>query len=270
MKKFLVSFILIAALIIPTCINSLAASPAKNGIYEVPIEIRKSDGTSIADEGSVFAQTALLEISNGKKHLTIVSPTSIIGLQLNYYTNGTVSGNTSSCEIVKNVKIGETTYPGGYRFPISGTGQLVGIMIKLPFAPVSVSARIYIDYDKAVYISELEDTTTGNTPGSTSKSEFPTFSGGSSHTYEYPYALDKHTTSGQSINDYKGGANEADTTSSSEITENFEDETKETKVMKNVKKKQDNTGVIVGGVILAVVIIGLAAWMIISRSKESH
>lgn len=272
MKKFLVSLIFIITLIASTVMCAFAASPTKDGIYQVPIQIRSADSNAESEQSKFFYEAALLEIKSGNKYLTVASLSSIAGFEFYYYTNGSVSGSTKAAEKVKNIKIGDRTYPAGYKIPLNGSGQLVGIVMEIPFTDVSVSARIYIDYDNCKYIPE-EDSTQGSTSGS-SKLELPTSSEGSSYTYNYPYAL-KQPTAGENSNDtYE----KYDYTYESELSEEAvsdkydtateKDSNEVTTAAQRSKRDDGSTGVIIGGVILGVILIGLAGWVIIAKAKE--
>lgn len=273
MKKLIVSLILSVTLIATTCISAFAATPTKDGVYQVPIQFRKTDGNSIAEQVEFLYETALLEIKGGKKYLTMASLSSIVGFQLYYYTDGSVSGSVQIAERVNNIEINGRTYPSGYKIPLKGNGQLVGIMLEIPYSTVSVSARIFIDYDNCKAVSTPETSTQASSSDS-SKLELPTFSGGSSHTYEYPYALKQPTAQdndSENEDDYAYNAEASDETASENISsENQESEISETKVMTKVQEKDSNTGIIIGGVVLAVILIGLAVMVIMSKSKNKR
>ncbi len=268
MKKLIVSLILSVTLIVTTCISAFAAAPTKDGVYQVPIQFRKTDGNSIAEEVEFLYETALLEIKGGNKYLTMASLSSIIGFQLYYYTDGSVSGSVQIAERVNNIEINGRTYPSGYKIPLKGNGQLVGIMLEIPYSTVSVSARILIDYDNCKAVSTPETSTQASSSDS-SKLELPTFSGSSSYTYEYPYALKQPTAQDNNEDNYEYNAEASDEAASENISsENQESEVSETKVMTKVQEKESNTGIIIGGVILAVILIGLAVMVIMSKSKR--
>lgn len=266
MKKLFISLAVIASILLSTAMCAFAAAPTKDGTYQVSIQLRRADSDESSEGSSFLSQTALLEIKNGKKYLTMVSLTSIIGFNLYYYTDGSVSGDTSTAEIVKNIKIDGFTYPSGYKIPVNGNGQLVGVMMKLPYTSATISGRIYIDYNSCKLIPEDETSAPTNKPETTSEaSENDTI------VFDYPYALKKPGSnqnadydSDYSPNKYsdKEATNTAD-------TDKYENETGETKVVKNVKKKESNTGVIIGGVILGTILLALVGWVIISKAKEN-
>ncbi len=164
---------LICALIGSAVFSSSAAGPDKNGVYEVPIQLRHAEKDTASMGDSYIIHTALLEIEDGVKYITIVSDSSVMNLEFSYYTDGSVTGNTASAEKVKNVEIDGKTYSVGYRFPLKGSGQLAGVKFKASIMPVSPSARVYIDYEKSVMVSSYEETTAAVTASipSTSVSE---------------------------------------------------------------------------------------------------
>lgn len=266
MKKLFISLTLIAAMLLSSAISVFAAAPTKDGTYEVKIQLRRADSDESSEGSSFLSQTALLEVKNGKKYLTMVSLTSIIGFNLYYYTDGSVSGDTATAEIVKNIEIDGTTYPSGYKIPVKGNSQLVGVMMKLPYISATISGRIYIDYNTCKFIPEPETSAPTDKPETSSGT-----SENNTIVYEYPYALKPGSNQG-AVNDYNysysGNSDEESTVSSSNAEKN-EKETSETKVVKNVKKKEDNTGIIIGGVILGAILLALVGWVVISKAKES-
>lgn len=266
MKKLFISLAVIASILFSTVIGTFAAAPTKDGTYEVKIQLRRADSDASAEESSFFSQTALLEVENGKKYLTMVSLTSVIGFRLYYYTDGSVSGDTAAAEVVKNIEIDGTTYSSGYKFPVNGNGQLIGVMLKLPYTSATVSGRIYIDYNTCKFIPEPETSAPTNKPETSSGT-----SENNTIVFEYPYALkpgSNQSTGNDYSYSYSGNSDEESTVSSSN-TEKNENETSETKVVKNVKKKEDNTGIIIGGVILGAILLALVGWVVISKAKES-
>lgn len=268
MKKFLVSVILIAALLSSSAMCAFAAAPSKDGIYQVQIQFRSADDSSEPAEENYFYQTALLEVKGSSKYLTMASLSSIAGFSLYYYTDGSVSGSVDIAEKVSNIKINSRTYPSGYRFPLKGSGQLVGVMLEIPFTPVSVSARIFIDYDSCKLVEETESTTRSSS--GSSKLELPTSSG--SYTYEYPYALKPNTDDDDISITYNAQSasdeTEASENLSSKTTDSRSEKNEVTKASRNSDKDNGNTGVIIGGIVLGVIVIGLAVWVIVAKSKE--
>ena len=266
MKKLIVSLFLATAIIVTTCINAFAAVPTKDGVYVVPIQIRSAEDNSESEQNDFFYQSALLEVENGKKYLTMAALSSMIGFQIYYYTDGSTTGPVQPAKIVKNIEINNRTYPSGYRIPVKGNNQLIGIMFEIPYSTVSVSGRIYIDYDNCKVVSMPNPT---YVPDS-SNFELPTSSGGSSRTYDYPYAL-KQPTSQDNNNedDYKYDATALDETADETAgPEEYENEISETKVMTKLPERNNNTGIIIGGVVLGVILIGLAVVVIMSKSKK--
>lgn len=271
MKKILISLALAAVLVFSCATCAFAAAPSKNGIYQVPIQIRSADSDSQAEQNDYFYSTALLEVDGSDKYLTMVSLSSMAGFALYYYTDGSVTGSTQAAEKVRNIEIGSRTYPSGYRIPLKGSGQLVGIVFEIPFTSVSVSARIFIDYDNCKYISDLE--TSAPSTSSSSSIELPS-SSGNSYTYSYPYALKQPTASegsGSADADYDitDEASLSDEAASENAESKTDSDTKEvTTSASRSGSGNGNTGVIIGGIILGVIILGLAAWAIIVKAKE--
>lgn len=265
MKKLIVSLFLATAIIVTTCINAFAAVPTKDGVYVVPIQIRSAEDNSESEQNDFFYQSALLEVEDGKKYLTMAALSSMIGFQIYYYTDGSTTGSVQPAKIVKNIEINNRTYPSGYRIPVKGNSNLIGILFEIPYSSVSVSGRIYIDYDNCKVVSTPNPT---YVPDS-SNFELPTSSGGSSHTYDYPYALKQPTAQDNNENDYNYELSSSDET----VSENtgFEEngsEVRESKVMTKIPERNNNTGVIIGGIVLGVVLIGLAVVVIMSKSKK--
>lgn len=268
MKKLFISLVVIASILVSTVVCTFAAAPTKDGTYEVSIQLRRADSDASSEGSSFLSQTALLEVKNGKKYLTMVSLTSVIGFNLYYYTDGSVSGDTAAAEIVKNIKIDGFTYPSGYKIPVNGNSQLVGIMMKLPYTSATISGRIYIDYNSCKLVSEPETSAPTDKPETTSGSH----SENDTVVYEYPYALKNPGSNQNADYDYNYSPNEdsdKEATSNTSSADKQEKETSETKVVKNVKKKESNTGVIIGGVILGAILLALVGWVVISKAKES-
>lgn len=266
MKKLIVSLFLAAAIIVTTCINAFAAVPTKDGVYVVPIQIRSAEDNSESEQNDFFYQSALLEVEDGQKYLTMAALSSMIGFQIYYYTDGSTTGSVQPAKIVKNIEINNRTYPSGYRIPVKGNSQFIGIMFEIPYSSVSVSGRIYIDYDNCKVVSTPNPTYVSDS----SKFELPTSSGGSSHTYDYPYALKQPTAQDNNNEDdykYDVAASDETATENTGFEENDSD-VRETKVMTKVPDRNNNTGVIIGGVVLGVILIGLAVVVIMSKSKK--
>lgn len=160
MKKFFIVLTIFFALTGLIKLSAFADTPNKDGIYEVPVELKHADKDAESMGNSYILHTALLEIKSGKKYITMVSDSTVMNLEFSYYTNGSVSGNVQAAEKIKNVEIGGKTYSVGYRFPLNGTGQLVGVKFKASIMPISPSARVYIDYENSVLISSAEETST--------------------------------------------------------------------------------------------------------------
>lgn len=173
MKKIFAVLALAAVLISSVIFPSFAAETLKDGVYEVPVKLMHAEKDSVSMGDSYILHTALLEVKGKDKYITIVSDSSVLNLEFSYYTDGSVSGSTATAQKVKNVEIGGKTYSAGYRFPVLGNGQLLGVKFKASIMPVSPSARVNIDYSNAVMISSYETTAAPSTtaPAATSPSK---------------------------------------------------------------------------------------------------
>lgn len=129
-----------------------------DGIYEVPVVLMHKEDEKESFGNKYVAQTALLEIENGKKSITILLTTDMKGIEFSYYTNGSLEGDVAKGEPVSDVEVAGETYKQGFEIPIMVDGD-IGLQFSVPVMPMSPSARLRIDYSKAVKISEAETTT---------------------------------------------------------------------------------------------------------------
>lgn len=167
MKKS-ISAVLTAVLILcGFTYQAFAAAPSEDGIYEVAIELRHAEKDKTSMGNRYIVPTACLEIINGEKYLTMAANSEIANLQFWYYNDGSTEGDSTEAEQVRDVVIGGKTYAIGFRFPLVGEGQNVGVRFKAPIMPVTPSARVQIDYDSAVMpaavTTQAPETTTQTT-----------------------------------------------------------------------------------------------------------
>lgn len=156
MKK--IAAIIIAFVMLMLLSVCAFATDIGDGIYEVPIVLMHKEDEKESFGNKYVAQTALLEVKSGKKTITIPLTTDMKGIEFSYYTNGSLSGNVAKGEPVSNVKVAGETYKQGFEIPVMADGD-IGLKFSVPVMPMSPSARLRIDYSKAVKISEAETTT---------------------------------------------------------------------------------------------------------------
>ena len=179
-------------------------------------------------------------------------------------------------EKIENVKIGGKTYSVGYRFPLKGTGQLVGVKFKASIMPMSPSARVYIDYNSSVLVLSYDETTVSaptqnqDTP-TTSKSTEPASS--SSATTTSPLNTETKTDTNQIDNTLVQSENISDTQALSEnIFETSalsEWEENESTTHIQTEETKGNTGLIAGIVVAVIIIAGAVAIIVIkTRIKK--
>lgn len=272
MKKFLAVLTIISALIGLMALSAFAAVPTKNGVYEVPVQLKHAEKDTESMGNSYILHTALLEIKNGTKYITIVSDSTVMNLEFSYYTDGSVSGSTQSAEKVENVKIGGKTYSVGYRFPVKGTGQLVGVKFKASIMPISPSARVYIDYDNSVLISSSEEASTltpTKNPSSASSETKP------STTQNSGQNLTTSSEKNKGVTEKSSDTIETETVPTSEepvLNENVsqvileESEAEETTLSTQTQEENNSNGGLIAGIIIAVVIIAGAAATIVIKT----
>lgn len=127
-----------------------------DGIYEVPVTMlhAKKDKTSMGNK--YIEKTALLEVIDGQKTLTVVTDSSVGGLRFWYYTNGSVEGETADATEISDVEIGGIFYPSAFCFPLVGGGSQFGVKFSASIMPMSPSARIAVDFEKAKLVTPFE------------------------------------------------------------------------------------------------------------------
>ena len=272
MKKIIAVLTVISALIGLMALSAYAAVPTENGVYEVPVQLKHAEKDTESMGNRYILHTALLEIKNGTKYITIVSDSTVMNLEFSYYADGSVSGSTQSAEKVENVKIGGKTYSVGYRFPVKGSGQLVGVKFKASIMPISPSARVYIDYDDSVLISSSEESSTltpTKSPNSASSETKPNTTQNSSQ--NLTTFSEKKEDISEKIND----AIETKTVLTSEesvLNENVsqaileESEAEETTLSTQIQEENNSNGGLIAGIIIAVVIIAGAAAAIVIKT----
>lgn len=153
MKKVL--SIVIALFILMSVSICASAADLSDGTYEVPVVLMHKEDENESFGNKYVAQTALLEIENGKKSVTILLTTDMKGIEFSYYTNGSLEGDVAKGQPVSDVKVAGETYKQGFEIPIMADGD-IGLQFSVPIMPMSPSARLRIDYSKAVKISETE------------------------------------------------------------------------------------------------------------------
>lgn len=158
MKKIIaVLFVLILA-VLPLGICASAAD-LTDGTYEVPVVLMHKEDEEESFGNKFVAQTALLEVENGKKTITILLTTNMKGIEFSYYTDGSLSGDVAKGVAVSNVTVAGEAYNQGFEIPVMADGD-IGLQFSVPVMPMSPSARLRIDYGKALKLSEAEETTT--------------------------------------------------------------------------------------------------------------
>ena len=155
MKKVL--SIVIALFVLMSVSLCASATDLSDGVYEVPVVLMHKEDDKESFGNKYVAQTALLEIENGKKTVTILLTTDMKGIEFSYYTNGSLEGDVAKGEPVSDIKVAGETYKQGFEIPIMADGD-IGLQFSVPVMPMSPSARLRIDYSKAVKISEAETT----------------------------------------------------------------------------------------------------------------
>lgn len=269
MKKIFAVLALAAVLMSSAIFPSFAAESLKDGVYQVPIQLRHAEKDAVSMGDSYILHTALLEVKNKDKYITIVSDSSVMNLEFSYYTDGSVSGNTTQAQKVKNVEIGGKTYSVGYRFPVLGDWQLLGVKFKASIMPVSPSARVYIDYSKAVMISSDETATVPSTtaPATTapSKADETSATVQSSQTasgIKEPSAAKEEVSSNENISP----SEDAQVSETQGQLDRSPSESAET-TSPHVGQKESGGKSLIAGIAAAVVVIAIAAGGIMIKSK---
>ena len=182
---------------------SALSFPVKDGVYEVPITLKKVDkdsGELVMENGSpknsmaaeVFAPKGRLEINNGSA--TIIMPVSqnpttampgpeftpadLENMIFQYYTNGKPVGNSlKDAQKMHKVTVDGTTYDLAYKMPVlldNYPGILFsipkkGIMAHIPGMPDTAKAAMEIDYSHAKFIASVDSTPAGGSASPTKK-----------------------------------------------------------------------------------------------------
>ena len=137
-----------------------------DGTYEVPVVLMHKEDEKESFGNKYVAQTALLKVEDDKKTVTILLTIDMKGIEFSYYTNGSLEGNVSKGTPVSNIEVAGETYKQGFEIPVMADGD-IGLQFSVPVMPMSPSARLRIDYDKAVLISAAETTTVPATQATT-------------------------------------------------------------------------------------------------------
>ena len=161
-------FVLIFSLMCSAA-SAFAMGPSKDGVYEVPIEMRHAEKERTSMGDSYIVHTALLTVDGNEKTLTIAPAETSSDMQFWYYTDGSVKGDTKEVSQSSAVEIDGKKYDVAFEFPIKSDNEFVGVKFAASAMPLSPSARIKIDYDSAKKIGNVvkETTTKGTTAVST-------------------------------------------------------------------------------------------------------
>lgn len=155
MKKWIC--VLLSVLVILSAGALLCSAVAlEDGRYEMPLTVLddKKDKESF---GNRFVQhTALVEVENGKKYVTIIMTSDAEKMNFWYFTDGSAKGDAQKATLVKDVTIAGTKYDNGFRFPLMGDETKVGIKFHAEGMPITPVARIGLDYSKAVCLTVAE------------------------------------------------------------------------------------------------------------------
>lgn len=145
---------LILALILPCTVHAFATEAAAldDGLYEVPVTLMHKEDPKESFGNKYIAQTGLLKIENGKKEITILLTTDMKEIEFSYYTDGSLSGEVKKSKVVSGVEISGEGYSQGFVIPLAKENE-IGLKFSVPVMPMSPSAKLKIDYGKAVLIS---------------------------------------------------------------------------------------------------------------------
>ena len=158
MKK-IISILFILILTVLSLGICASAADLTDGIYEVPVVLMHKEDEEESFGNKYVAQTALLKVESGKKTVTILLTTNMKGIEFSYYLDGSLSGDTQKGKAVSNVTVAGEVYSQGFEIPVMTDGD-IGLQFSVPVMPMSPSARLRIDYGKAVLISATETTVT--------------------------------------------------------------------------------------------------------------
>ena len=165
MKKIASLLIALVLFILPFSLWASAAN-LSDGTYEVPVVLMHKEDEKESFGNKYVAQTALLKVAGDKKTVTILLTTDMKGIEFSYYTNGSLEGDVSKGTPVSNIEVAGETYKQGFEIPVMADGD-IGLQFSVPVMPMSPSARLRIDYDKAVLVSAAEATTAPTTQAPT-------------------------------------------------------------------------------------------------------
>lgn len=254
MKK---SLSVVSAIIIMLTLTVFAYASFENGdLYEVPITMihAEKDKTSMGDK--YILNTALIEVKNGTKYLTMVTDSEVKNLNFWYYKNGSVEGETIEAEKTYNVKIDGKTYELGYRFPLMGEEQLAGVKFSASVMPMTPSARIKIDYNSAKLISRVT-TTKSTTTTSTMQAKIDVTSGTTAQPQENSKKEELSLT--------------AQSTSKSTINETtFSTQQTVEKPAETTKKTINRMPSVIGGCIVAVIFIAVILFLSFKKKGDKN
>lgn len=150
------------------------ATDLDDGTYEVPVVLMHKEDEKESFGNKYVAQTALLKVENGQKTVTILLTTDMKGIEFSYYTNGSLSGDVAECTPVSNITVAGEAYNQGFEIPVNTDGD-IGLQFSVPVMPMSPSARLRIDYSKAVQISAQSTTETTVTETTVTSAELTTW-----------------------------------------------------------------------------------------------
>lgn len=165
MKKLL-SILAVLVLIYTNSIFSLGAN-LKDGTYKVPVTLIHKEEEKESFGGKFISSTALLKVENGKTTVTILLTTSMNNITFYYYNDGSLEGDTTEAKPVSDITVKGETYKQGFEIPVLSSGD-IGLKFSVPVMPMSPSARLRIDYSKAVAVSKDSTEPTLKTEDTTS------------------------------------------------------------------------------------------------------
>lgn len=153
--KRIISVLMMITLIALSLSFSAFGADLTDGTYQVPVTLMHKEDEKESFGARYVASVALLKVEGGKKTITIFLTTDMNGIEFSYYTNGTIDGEVAQATPVSNITVGGNTYEKGFELPIVADGD-IGLKFSVPVMPMSPSARLRIDYNNAVLISEKE------------------------------------------------------------------------------------------------------------------
>lgn len=159
--KRIVSLFIAVIMLLSLSLCAIAADLG-DGVYEVSVVLMHKEDNKESFGNKYVAQTALLEIENGNKTITILLTTDMKGIEFSYYTDGSLSGDVAKGTPVSNITVAGKTYKQGFEIPVMADGD-IGLRFSVPVMPMSPSARLRIDYSKAVKILTTDTTTAPET-----------------------------------------------------------------------------------------------------------